>query len=93
MSKLQMRPPLGAAAPVRLVVRAQRVARPPRPWAWAIHEEGETEPLRRSTRLYRCADDAWAVGRAVLERLPRSAMKAPVPAAAEEARGHDPAPG
>ena len=69
-----MHPPL--AAEPRFVVRVRRSARPPTPWAWAIHEEGLAEPSRCSTRLYRCAEDAWAVGRAVLERRPRSAIKA-----------------
>ncbi len=76
MSKPQAVPsPRDGAAP-RLVVKVQRRARPPAPWAWAIHEEGRAEPSRCSTRLYRCAEDARAVGRAVLERLPRSAFTA-----------------
>ena len=69
MSKPQMDPPPGGGARPRYVVRVHRRARPPAPWAWAICEEGSDEPRRRSTRLYRCAEDAWAVGRAVLDRL------------------------
>jgi hypothetical protein len=42
----------------------------------AIYEEGKTYPLRRSTRLYRSAEDAWMVGRALLSRLPKSAINA-----------------
>jgi hypothetical protein len=80
MNKLHMDPPLGSGTAPRLVVKAQRVARPPTPWSWAIYEEGETCPFRCSTRLYRSAEDAWAVGRTLLNRLPRSAMKAQPPA-------------
>jgi len=72
MNRLQLDPPLGGGIAPRLVVRVQRQARPPTPWAWAIHEEGRTEPFRSSTQLYRSAEEAWAVGRAVLDRLPRS---------------------
>jgi hypothetical protein len=68
--------PSPASRPSRASVKVERRARPPTPWAWAIHEEGRAEPARCSTRLYRCAEDAWAVGRAVLERRPRSAIKA-----------------
>jgi hypothetical protein len=75
MSKPQAASSTGFVAEPRSVVKVQRRARPPGPWAWAIHEEGRAEPARCSTRLYRCAEDAWAVGRAVLERLPRSAIK------------------
>jgi hypothetical protein len=39
--------------------------------SWAIHKDGQSEPLRRSTRLYRSAEDAWTAGRAVLGSLPR----------------------
>ena len=76
MSKPQAVPSVRDGTGPCLVVKVQRRARPPAPWAWAIHEEGQAEPSRCSTRLYRCAEDAWAVGRAVLERLPRSAFKA-----------------
>ncbi len=93
MSKLRTAPPLpgGGAAPPRFFVRAERVARPPAPCSWAIHEEGRAEPLRCSTRAYRSAEDAWAVGSAVLDRLPKSAIEAP--ASAREAGGGEAAPG
>ena len=74
MNKLQMDPPLGGGARPRFFVRAQRVARPPTPWTWAICEEGRAEPLRCSARLYRSAEDAWAVGHAMLDRLPKSVV-------------------
>jgi hypothetical protein len=54
-----------------IMVKVQRQARSPTPWAWAIHKDGQSEPLRRSTRLYRSAEDAWTAGRAVLGSLPR----------------------
>jgi hypothetical protein len=76
MNKLQMDPPLGGGTVPGFVVRAQRVARPQTPWAWAIYEEGKTYPFRCSTRLYRSAEDAWAVGRTLLCRLPKSAINA-----------------
>jgi hypothetical protein len=77
VNKLQMDPPLGAGAPSRFFVKAQRVARPPMPWAWAIYEEGRTHPFQCSRRLYRSAEDAWAVGHAMLDRLPKSAIRSP----------------
>jgi hypothetical protein len=62
-----------------LVVKVQRRARPPTPWTWAIHEDGQSEPVRCSTRLYRSAEDAWTVGRAMLGRLPRPVDQAVSP--------------
>ena len=69
MNKLQMHPPLRDGAPARFEVKVQRLARPPAPWVWEIYEEGRTEACRRSSRLYRSAEDAWAVGTAMLNRL------------------------
>ena len=79
MNKLQMDPSFGGGTAPRLVVSAARVARPPTPWTWMIHEEGCPEPVRSSTRLYRSAEDAWTVGKAVLERLPKSVAKEALP--------------
>ena len=90
MNKLDMEPPLGGGEP-QFSVRAQRVARPPTPWAWAIHEEGRPAPFWCSTRLYRSAEDAWAVGRAMLGRLPVSAVNAMADAQQHAVLGHDPA--
>jgi hypothetical protein len=56
-----------------LMVKVQRQARPPTPWTWAIHKDGQSAPLRCSTRFYRSAEDAWKVGRAMLDHLPRAA--------------------
>ena len=74
MNKLQMDPALGGGIAPWLVVKVQRRARPPTPWA--IHEEGGAESIRCSMCLYHCAEDAWAVGRFLLSRLPKSAIKA-----------------
>ncbi len=93
MNKLQMDPPLGSGIAPQLVVKAQRVARPPTPWMWAIYEEGKTYPLRRLTRLYCSAEDAWTVGRALLSRLPRSAINATALAQQDVDQGGDPALG
>lgn len=68
MNKSQTDPLLGTPAPRRYFVKAQREARPPTPWVWLIYEEGQAEPCRRSDRLYSSAEDAWAVGRALLVR-------------------------
>jgi len=76
MNKLQMDPPVGPAAPPHFVVKVQHVTRTSSPWTWAIYEEARGEPVRCSTRFYRSAEDAWAVGRAMLERLPKPAIKA-----------------
>ena len=69
MNMLLMAPPLGDGAAPRFFVRVRRLARPPAPWRWAIHEKGRADPCRCSTRSYRCADEAWAVGRAMLDRV------------------------
>lgn len=90
MNKLQMDPPLGSGAAPCFVVKVHRRARPPTPWTWAIYEEGREEPARCSTRNYRSAEDAWAVGSAVLDRLPKAAVKAPAPAWWRTDPSHDP---
>ena len=59
----------GWRPPRRFSVTVQRLARPPMPWTWAIHEDDAAEPCHRSTRFYRSAEEAWAVGRAMLPRL------------------------
>ncbi len=59
----------GWRPPRRFSVTVQRLARPPMPWTWAIHEDDAAEPLHRSGRFYRSAEEAWAVGRAMLPRL------------------------
>jgi hypothetical protein len=79
MNKLQMDPPLGPGAPPSFVVKVQHVAQPRSLWTWAIFEEASPEPVRRSTRFYRSAEDAWAVGHAMLERLPKPAIRAVPP--------------
>ena len=59
----------GCRPPRRFSVMVQRLARPPMPWTWAIYEDGATDPRRCSSRFYRSAEEAWAVGRAMLDRL------------------------
>ncbi len=59
----------GWRPPRRFSVTVQRLARPPMPWTWAIHEDEAADPLHRSSRFYRSAEEAWAVGRAMLPRL------------------------
>ena len=59
----------GWRPPRRFSVTVQRLARPPMPWTWAIHEDDAAEPYHRSSRFYRSAEEAWAVGRAMLPRL------------------------
>jgi hypothetical protein len=56
-------------APRRFSVTVQHLARPPTPWTWTIHEDDATEPFHRSGRSYRSAEEAWAVGRAMLTRM------------------------
>ena len=56
-------------SPRRFSVMVRRLARPPMPWTWAIYEDEATEPHHRSSRFYRSAEEAWAVGRAMLPRL------------------------
>ncbi len=50
-------------------VTVQRLARPPMPWTWAIYEDDVADPFHRSNRFYRSAEEAWAVGRAMLTRM------------------------
>ena len=59
----------GWRPPRRFYVTVQRLARPPMPWTWAIHEDDATDPCRRSRRFYRSAEEAWAIGRAMLVRM------------------------
>jgi len=60
---------MGGRSPRRFSVMVQRLARPPMPWAWAIYGDGVTDPYHCSSRFYRSAEEAWAVGRAMLTRI------------------------
>ena len=60
---------MGWRSPRRFPVMVRRLARPPMPWTWAIYEDDATEPCYRSSRFYRSAEEAWAVGRAMLTRI------------------------
>ena len=57
-----------AGAKVEYLVRAERLGRPPLPWAWAIYKAGDAVAQERGEQFYRSAEDAWAAGRAVLQR-------------------------
>ena len=59
----------GWRPPRRFSVTVQRLARSPTPWTWAIYEDDAADPLQRSSRFYRSAEEAWAVGRAMLTRM------------------------
>ena len=50
-------------------VTVQRLTLPPMPWTWAINNDEVADPRRRSSRFYRSAEEAWAVGCAVLTRM------------------------
>ena len=67
----------GWRPPRRFSVTVQRLARPPLPWTWAIHEDDAADPLHRSSRFYPSAEEAWAVGRAMLIRLTGPLHRAP----------------
>ena len=54
-----------------LVLKVARTARPPLPWTWEIVSEDGKAGARHSLRAYRCAEDAWAAGRAALADLER----------------------
>ena len=90
MRNPQTSPPIGGGAAPRLVIRVQRRARLPAPWAWVIYEEGQSEPCRCSTRFYRSAEDAWMVGGAMLNRLPHSAITSLAEAHRSAVSGRDP---
>jgi hypothetical protein len=68
MNKLDMEPPLGGGVP-QFSVRTQRIARQPTPWMWAIYKEGWAEACHCSSLSYRSAEEAWAVGRAMLHHM------------------------
>ena len=52
-------------------LKVERTGRQPLPWTWEIVTEGGKAGAQRSVRGYRCAEDAWAAGRAVLAMLER----------------------
>lgn len=82
--------PVGRAG--TLSVTVQRLARPPMPWTWAIHEDDATDPCRRSSRFYRSAEEAWAVGRAVLTRMTGPIQRARAEESRSEASEGGPVP-
>jgi hypothetical protein len=72
MNKLQSGPVTGGMPPHRLFLRLEHTARPPMPWVWVIHREGEAAALRRALRGYRVAEEAWQSGRAALAKAGRA---------------------
>ena len=81
----------GWRAPRRFSVTVQHLARPPTPWTWTIYEDDATEPFHRSGRFYRSAEEAWAVGRAMLTRMTDPAT-GHGPKEVERTLGRDPIP-
>ena len=69
---------MGWRPPRRFSVVVQRLARPPMPWTWAIHEDGVSDPYHCSSRFYRSAEEAWTVGRTVLDRITNPAYRTSV---------------
>ena len=59
----------GRALEPRFHARVLRLGKPPAPWIWAIYQRGREEPHRQSPQFYRSAEEAWAAGRAMLNRL------------------------
>jgi hypothetical protein len=68
MSKLDIEAHIGGGVP-EFFVRAHRIARPPTPWTWAIYRDGWAEACQSSSHSYRSAEEAWAVGSAMLHHL------------------------
>ena len=82
----------GWRPPRRFSVTVQRLARPPMPWTWAIHEDDATDPYHRSSRFYRSAEEAWAVGRAMLTRMTDPIHRTRADGNRSEALGGGPVP-
>ncbi len=64
-----MEPPLLDGAKAKLYVKVHRQGRPPKPWVWAIYQEGQIYPQRMARYSYQSADEAWQVGCVMLLRL------------------------
>ena len=50
-------------------VKVQHVARPPAPWGWVIHVEGQSTHVYTSNGRYRSAQEAWEAGQKALAIL------------------------
>ena len=83
----------GWRPPRRFSVTVQRLARPPMPWTWAIQEDDVADPFHRSRRFYRSAEEAWAVGRAMLTRMTDPALRARMEEERIETVASGPVPG
>ncbi len=53
----------------KLEVKVQHLARPPAPWIWSIHVEGQPNHLYIAKSRYRSAQEAWEAGRKALSVL------------------------
>ena len=77
--------PNGAIAPRPICeVKVQHVARPPTPWGWVIHVEGQSTHVYTSNGRYRSAQEAWEAGQkalAILQQGRRPALPAISPPA------------
>ncbi len=58
-------------------MRVQREGRSPTPWVWEIHRDDGSGPLRRASRGYRSAEEAWEAGQDALAALARGAGPSP----------------
>jgi hypothetical protein len=72
MSKLDIEAPIGGGVP-EFFVKTHRLARPPTPWTWSIYKDGWVDACHRSRQSYRSAEEAWAVGSAMLYHLSKHA--------------------
>jgi|UPI0005BB0593 hypothetical protein len=69
----------------RLEVKVQRLARPPAPWLWSIHVEGQPKHLYIAKNRYSSAQEAWEAGRKALIVLERG-RRPPRPTAAQHSK-------
>lgn len=68
MNRLQTELPLAGDVAPKRYVKVHRTRRPPRPWVWAIYEEGRSGALQSAAHSYRSAAEAWEVGCAMISR-------------------------
>lgn len=59
-------------AKANLIVRAERLGRPPLAWTWSIRTEADEMSLDKGKSFYRSAEDAWAAGKVELQRVHRT---------------------
>jgi hypothetical protein len=69
MGKLQVRQPVSGGLLPPFFVLVKRRARPPLPWTWEVHRQGDPDTCWRALRGYKSAEDAWEAGQTALARL------------------------